>query len=478
MPSDSAVRLGSQVPRVELVPDLTWTQADDAAFLASGYGLAPDPWQERVLSAWLSETKSGRWAAPRCGLAVPRQNGKNAVLEVRELYGMVVLGEKFLHTAHEVKTARKAFLRISGFFERPDLWPELAAMVQTIRKTNGQEAVILKNGGSVEFVARSKGSGRGFTVDVLVLDEAQDLNDEQLEALLPTISAAPLGNPQRILTGTPPIPGTAADVFTRYRDDALAGVGRLSWHEWSIDEDIEPDLDDQDLWFATNPGLGNRLNVSVVQDERADMSDDGFARERLGSWKRAGLASVIDPGRWVACRDDESQAGDAVAFAVDVTPDRDRASIAVCGHRSDGRLHVEVTDNHSGTAWVESRMLELAQRWRPVAIVIDAAGPAASVAQPLKDAGFDVTEVSMRQIAAGCGGFYDDVIEDKLRHLGQPPLDAAVAAARKRPYGDGAWGWSRKDLSDISPLVAATLARLGLVSFSAPQMAEPDVILL
>jgi hypothetical protein len=27
------------------------------------------------------------------------------------------LGEKFLHTAHEVKTARKAFLRIASFFE-------------------------------------------------------------------------------------------------------------------------------------------------------------------------------------------------------------------------------------------------------------------------------------------------------------------------------------------------------------------------
>jgi hypothetical protein len=32
----------------------------------------------------------------------------------------------------------------------------------------------------VEFIARSKGSGRGFTVDVLVCDEAQDLADEEL----------------------------------------------------------------------------------------------------------------------------------------------------------------------------------------------------------------------------------------------------------------------------------------------------------
>ena len=49
---------------------------------------------------------------------------------MRELYGMVVLGERFLHTAHEVKTARKAFLRIAGFFENPRQYPELAAMAK------------------------------------------------------------------------------------------------------------------------------------------------------------------------------------------------------------------------------------------------------------------------------------------------------------------------------------------------------------
>ena len=34
-----------------------------------------------------------------------RQNGKNGALEAVELYGMVVLGLKFLHTAHEVSHA-------------------------------------------------------------------------------------------------------------------------------------------------------------------------------------------------------------------------------------------------------------------------------------------------------------------------------------------------------------------------------------
>ena len=38
---------------------------------------------------------------------------------------------------------------------------------------------------------------------VLVLDEAQHLDDDELEAIRSAVSSAPLGNPQVIYTGTP-----------------------------------------------------------------------------------------------------------------------------------------------------------------------------------------------------------------------------------------------------------------------------------
>ena len=53
----------------------------------------------------------------------------------------------------------------------------------------------LTNGGSIELVARSKSSGRGFTVDTLVCDEAQEPTDDELQAINPSISAAPSGDP-------------------------------------------------------------------------------------------------------------------------------------------------------------------------------------------------------------------------------------------------------------------------------------------
>jgi hypothetical protein len=138
---------------------------------------------------------------------VPRQNGKNGVLEMRELFGMVGRGEKILHTAHQVKTAQKHFRRLKHFFgKKADdptaKFPELNALVTEIRNVNGQEAIFLSNGGSVEIVARSQGSGRGFTVDVIVCDEAQDMSDDDQEALLSTSSASPL----RTRSGSTPGP--------------------------------------------------------------------------------------------------------------------------------------------------------------------------------------------------------------------------------------------------------------------------------
>ncbi|KAA0021814.1 terminase large subunit [Antrihabitans cavernicola] len=457
--NDLPVR-GSQSPRLAVSCDYIGTFAEEAASFASAYGLIPDPWQLLVLEQWLGYRADGKWSASRCGLSVPRQNGKNALIEIRELFGMVGLGEKFLHTAHEVKTARKAFLRLASFFENTKKYPELAAMVKEIRRTNGQEAIVLRNGGSVEFVARSKGSARGFTVDVVVMDEAQQMDDDSLEALGPTTAAAPLKNRQLIWAGTPPAPGMPSEVFTRIRAEALDGNSRrLSWLEWSIDADS--DLDDPHTWAQANPALGFRLGLEELAEDRATYSDEGFARERGGLWSFAGTDAVIDADTWDDVGDPASELLDPVSFAVDIAPDRGMASIAVSGVRPDGLYHVEVTENRKGTDWLIPRLTRLCAQWSPIAIVVD--GPAASLVPELTTLGVPVYSTGVSEFGIACGMFYDAVFNQTLRHPEQPLFSSAIDAARKRPLGD-MWAWGRKTSeSDITPVVAATLALYGFV---------------
>ena len=258
----SSKRIGSQSPRLGVEPKRRYTDGGDAADLVSAYGLIPDEWQRLVLDAWLGRDEFDKFTATTCGLSVPRQNGKNAVIEMAELYHLVAIGSKILHTAHEVRTARKAFLRLAGFFSDPR-YPELSGMVSYIRRTNGQEAIELVNGASIEFSARSKGAARGFTVDMAVFDEAQFLTNEQLEAITSTMAAAPLGNRQMVFTGTPPSPTMPCEVFGNVRADAINGTDKkLAWHEWSVEN--PPKASDFsgviEAVYETNPAMGIRLD--------------------------------------------------------------------------------------------------------------------------------------------------------------------------------------------------------------------------
>ena len=461
----SSPAVARRKPRVRRIPRSSTNDVDDAVFLAAAYGLTPDDWQEDALESWLGRRRDGRWAASTCGLAVPRQNGKNGAIEIRELFGMVGLGEKFLHTAHEVKTARKAFLRIASFFENEREYPELAALKKEIRKTNGQEAIILTNGGSVEFIARSKGSGRGFTVDVLVCDEAQDLADEELAALLPTISAAPLGNPQVIITGTPPDPDKPRQglPFKRVREDGERGRdARLAWTDFGVADGPMPDVEDRNLWAEVNPALGIRLAMNEIERELALMSPETFARERLGWWgdPETDAAGVINLAAWVQLRDLETPPPAQVAVVLDVSPDRRSAAIGVAG--TSGDKTVVLVRTGAGTAWLVPELARLIEKQDIAEVALVPNSQAGSVIPDLVKAGIEFEALTTADVGRGCAAFLESIKEGRIAHAGQPELDAAVANARTRYASSGETEiWDRRNRAiDISPLVAASTAAL------------------
>lgn len=486
--------VGNQQPRVSLEPDLRVTDGEDAAFLGASYGLQPDVWQRRVIDSWLAVDSRGRARAGRCGLAVPRQNGKNGILEIVELFKMVAHGRKILHTAHEVKTARKAFMRLASFFENERKYPELAALVSEIRRTNGQEAIILTNGGSCEFVARSRGSGRGFTVDDLVCDEAQELTDEQLEALLPTISAAPSGDPQQFYTGTPPGPTSPGFVFKRIRADGVEGKDRrLSWHEWSMADEVSPESGVKmwrELAFETNPALGVRLNIQTVTDELGAMSAEGFCRERLGRWDSDAVArSLISSASWnlLAIDPDERPQGNLVVgvkFSVDGS--LAGLSVAIKPDDPDAPVHIDslrAASTGEGYGWIadwcEERKGQIAQ------IVIDGKGSDSVLIDLLVDRGFKTLAKAKKpefrfirvpkldEYLIAHETFLQAVVNEDITHGGGDLLNAQIGGSMKRAIGNkGGWGWQPIADSGNTVLIdSATLAFWGATTCTRKIMA-------
>jgi hypothetical protein len=127
---------GSQEPRIKIEPERVTTDGADAGILMQEYGYKLDPWQQLVIDCWLGRDENGRYNVTSAGLSLPRQNGKNVCLEAREFFGLVVNGEKILHTAHQVRTSKKSFRRLAAMFTDKK-HPEVTDIVKTIRYTNG-----------------------------------------------------------------------------------------------------------------------------------------------------------------------------------------------------------------------------------------------------------------------------------------------------------------------------------------------------
>ena len=460
-----AGRAGSQSPRIEVIPDgEEHPRWDEIVDFVKRLGVELDPWQLRVL--WASMLRRGSmWAAFAVAVCAPRQNGKNGILEMRELVGACLLGEKLvIHSAHLADTSKEGFRRLDELIEA-NAW--LSREVKHIWRTNGHESIEFKNGNRIRFRTRTRGGGRGFSGSPVILDEPMFLPEVSMGSILPVVSAQE--DPQIWYTGSAVDQTVHEDgiVFSRVRDRALKDTDdRLAYFEWSLDAHDpglvhDEVLQDPAVWAATNPALGIRISPEYIDQEIGELDTRTFCVERLGvgDWPDPTLQrTVIDMLAWGALSDSTSAIGRDLCLAFDVSPDRSKATISAAGIRADGLRHVEVIEMHDGTEWLVDRLVELNLRHKPSRIVFDGVGPAGSLEADLVAVGVNVEEVTMEQHADACGRFYDEVANSTLRHLGQPELRNAIKGAKTRALGDR-WAWSRRNSGvNITPLVASTLA--------------------
>ncbi|MEU1736473.1 hypothetical protein [Streptosporangium sp. NPDC020145] len=463
-------------------------------------GVRPIPWQRWLLIHALELRPDGRFRFRTVLVLVARQNGKTTIVEVKNLWKMFVLSVPLVvGTAQDLDTAEESWDKAVEIVEGT---PELAAELLAVDRTNGKKSLRLANGSRWKIKAASRRGGRGLSGDDVNLDELREHQTwDAWGAVTKTTMARP--NPQVWAYSN------AGDDKSIVLNELLT-TGRLvaadpaldptmGLFEWSAPDEVKCTcgrpgnkhtatcrLRDRAAWAQANPSLGYTISEEAIASALATDPEAIFRTEVLCQRVESLIPewAVIPQDPWTSIADPASRLVDPVAFALDATPDRSMGAIGVVGRRADGLDHAEVVDHRPGTGWMVARMLELVERWRPCAVVVDGAGPAGSLIAPLEAAGVEVVKPSAREYAQACVSLYDAVVppanatEDwrsTLRHLDQAPLNAALAGATKRDLAD-LWAWARRGASvDISPLVGITLARWGHAT-RAHLVADYDVL--
>lgn len=447
-------KVGSQTPTKSVVIPYNKSRGGEAVTLYEKTGRTAQKWQKNIISDIMAETKDGLWIHSRFGYSIPRRNGKNEVVAMRELWGLVK-GELICHTAHRTKTSHAAWERLI------DLLDKAKIKYKSIR-AEGRENITLEKGGRIDFRTRSSKSGLGEGFDLLIIDEAQEYTDDQESALKYVVTDSK--NPQTIFCGTPPTPLSSGTVFTKYRESTLQGQKRnAGWWSWEVDEEQDPE--DVKAWYKTNPSLGTILTERAIYDEVGDDVID-FNIQRLGLWIRYNQKSAILKSEWERLKvDSMPKLEGKLSVGIKYGHDGTNVSMGIAVKTKDGRNFIEAIDcrnRRAGNDWI----LDFIRRADIGVIVIDGATGQGVLDDEIRQSRIKPKPIlpTVKEVINANNIFEIALEAGDICHNDQPSLTQSATNVDKRAIGsNGGFGYqSQSDDIEVSILESVILANWGL----------------
>lgn len=444
------IRKGRQTPTKSIVLPYTRTHGQEAIELynsAWGEKRQAQPWQELMMYDILAVGKDGLWVHTKFGWEIPRRNGKNEIVTIRELWGLEH-GERILHTAHRTTTSTSASRRLAALLDAAG-YVEVTRIKKgqkydkhyTYTKQLGMERIVLlgDSGGTIDFRTRSSKGGLGEGFDLLVIDEAQEYQDDQESALKYVVTDS--RNPQTLFCGTPPTPVSSGTVFLKLRNAALQGeTVNTGWAEWSVDEMTDPM--DKEAWYETNPSLGTVFTERSVQDEVGSDEID-FNIQRLGLWLRYNQKSAISKREWeeLQCKTLPRLSG-KLFVGIKYGHDGDSVAMSIAVKTGDGRILVEAIDcrpQRSGNGWI----LDFLTKADVESVVVDGASGQELLAAAMKRRKLRTPMLpTVKEIIMSNSAFSQAINMKQLCHMGQPSVVQIVSNCEKRAIGsNGGYGF-------------------------------------
>lgn len=444
-------KLGCQTPTQSYFLPYKHSHGKEAIDIYNSTGRTAQKWQVDLVDNILAYNKDDLFVHTKVGYSVPRRNGKNEILTIVEMWGLKN-GLRILHTAHRTSTTHVAWERLFNLLTKANI--EISSSYRAF----GKEHIEVGGKGVIEFRTRTSKGGLGEGYDILIIDEAQEYQDDQQSALKYVVSDSK--NPMTLMCGTPPTPVSSGTVFTKFREETLKGKGvNAAWAEWSVDEQQDPN--DKKYWYQANPSLGTILTERKIQDEISG-DDIDFNIQRLGYWTKYSLKSEISKADWqkLILKGKLKPKG-KLFVGIKYGQDGTNMAMSIAVKQETGNIFVESIDCRSirkGNTWI----IDFLKKADVQNITIDGSVGQSLLVDELKKNKIKTKVIlpTVKEIIIANSTFEQAVYGDKICHNDQPSLTAVVTNCEKRAIGtSGGFGYkSLKPENDIVLMDSVILA--------------------
>lgn len=312
-------RLAPPVPARSAWKDLRDTAAE--------MGITFMPWQETAARYLTAKGPDGQLLYREVAIVVARQNGKTTLMKPLIVQALRA-GKRILHIAQSRELPRNMFGIIADTMaDTPDLFPKRRGRTIWPRYGSGQEEISLLNGGWYRIAAAIRGGGRGWSADIVIIDELREMDSHEVIGMVdPTLLMS--NDPQTIELSNAGDDGSVVLNAVRAR----AGQDQsLAYLEWSA----APNRDPSDLagWAEANPALGHYPQVMRELEKAYTKHSLGgtmatFETEHLCRWVNSMRERFVHEQAWLDCTADPGKPVRPV-LGVSMDPSGQRASAAV-----------------------------------------------------------------------------------------------------------------------------------------------------
>lgn len=431
---------------------------------------------------------------------VARQNGKTMVEVVLALWHIFALESGIvIGTAQDLANAERAWRDAVALAQADD---ELNELIPADGIYLGHPKVLaLANGCEYRVAAATRRGARGFSGDLILLDELREhQNWDSWASVTNTMNARPKAQAWAFTNA-----GDALSVVLRYMravahrdlgwpdgdDDAeLLGVQgdsdgidtsempegwdeiTLGFFEWSSPPSAK--RTDMEALSWANPSLNHTEVTEYCPTTRTligHMRTDPpslFDMEVMCRFVALAEGGPFPEGSWpeTFAKDEVPLEDSSRIVCVEVSSRRDSAFVARCAEAADDVALVGIWESRPGTDWVRDFLLDNIDRIDAIVLRVENGSPSNVYADAWADdpdLGPLLALWKGADIGTAHSDMFDRLRDRKIRHLPHNGLDMAATSAASALQPAGGWRIDiRKSPSDTAPLLAVIGALWGM----------------